>query len=221
LLNVMKLKNLLAVICTVLVAVGMAAAVDGSSLKPPAGASVAIIVFEDMECPACAQAAPLLEQAAKTYNVPLVIHDFPLRMHAWANDASLIARYLDDKYGRSVSAEYRLYIYQYQAQVTKDNLRSYAERFAASKKLELPFMLDPKGEIAAKIKADVDLGTKIGLTETPTILVVSNKDWKHVADHSQLYSIIDQMKKDAGPAPAPTKAPTRSPAKRRPLRSMK
>src|SRR5581483_3930585 len=37
-------------------------AADGSQLKPPKGASVAIHVFEDMECPHCAHAYPLVWQ---------------------------------------------------------------------------------------------------------------------------------------------------------------
>jgi len=36
-------------------------------LKPPKGAQVAIVVFEDLECPDCRRAAPLVEEAAKTY----------------------------------------------------------------------------------------------------------------------------------------------------------
>jgi len=62
-------------------------------LKPPKGAQVAIIVFEDLECPDCARAAPLLEEAAKNYNIPVVRHDYPLAMHPWAHDAAILARY--------------------------------------------------------------------------------------------------------------------------------
>src|SRR2546430_3887655 len=63
------------------------------ALKPPKGAQVAIVVFEDLECPDCARAAPLLEEAARTYNIPVVRHDFPLAMHPWAMDAAILARY--------------------------------------------------------------------------------------------------------------------------------
>ncbi|MFZ0311203.1 MAG: hypothetical protein WAL85_00730, partial [Candidatus Korobacteraceae bacterium] len=45
---------------------------DTSMLKPPRGSKVAIVVFEDLECPQCAKAAPLLHEAAKKYNIPLV-----------------------------------------------------------------------------------------------------------------------------------------------------
>jgi len=57
---------------------------DPAALKPPAGARVAIIEFEDMECPDCANANPLLREAAAKYNIPLIRHDFPLPFHPWS-----------------------------------------------------------------------------------------------------------------------------------------
>ena len=70
----------------------LAAAEDAATaLKPPKGAQVALVVFEDLQCPDCRRAAPLVEQAAKTYKIPVVRHDFPLPMHNWSYDAALIA----------------------------------------------------------------------------------------------------------------------------------
>lgn len=178
-------------------------AVDGSALKPPAGASVALIVFEDLECPACAQASPLLEKAAAAHKVPLVIHDVPLRIHPWAWDAAVIARYIEQKYGRANSDAFRDFIYSQQPQITRDNLRSYAEKFAAEHKILLPFAIDPQGQIAGAIRADMDLGTRVQLYQTPTIFVVSNTNWAQVTDYTgQLYSAIEKMKSEAAPAAA-------------------
>ena len=70
---------------------------DTSVLKPPKGSKVAILVFEDMQCPDCARAAPLLHEAAKKYNIPLVQYDFPLPMHNWSFEAAVNARYFDTK----------------------------------------------------------------------------------------------------------------------------
>src|SRR5580692_12628498 len=47
------------------------------ALRPPKGAQVAIVVFEDLQCPDCRRAAPLVEEAARTYKIPVVRHDFP------------------------------------------------------------------------------------------------------------------------------------------------
>src|SRR5580693_4465716 len=64
---------------------------DPAALKPPPGARVAIIEFEDMECPDCANANPLLREAAAKYNIPWVRHDFPLPMHPWSFQAAVNA----------------------------------------------------------------------------------------------------------------------------------
>src|SRR5262245_32369589 len=95
-------------------------AADGSSLKPPPGARVAIVVFEDLECPDCARAYPLVWDTAKAHNVPVVLHDFPLQMHPWSFDAAVYARYFDTK-SEKLGNDFRGYIYQNQPQITKDN----------------------------------------------------------------------------------------------------
>jgi protein-disulfide isomerase len=72
-------------------------AADGSQLKPPAGARAAIVMFEDLECPDCARAYPVVWEAAKKHNIPVVLHDFPLQQHPWSFDAAVFARYFDSK----------------------------------------------------------------------------------------------------------------------------
>jgi len=56
-------------------------AADASVLKPPPGAKVAIVMFEDLECPDCANAYPLVWEAADAHKIPVVLHDFPLPRH--------------------------------------------------------------------------------------------------------------------------------------------
>ena len=43
---------------------------DTTILRPPAGSKVAIIVFEDLGCPACARAHPLEQQGRRTVSCP-------------------------------------------------------------------------------------------------------------------------------------------------------
>ena len=177
---------------------------DTSMLRPPKGSKVAILVFEDLECPDCARAAPLLHDAAKTYNIPLVQYDFPLPQHPWSFEAAVNARYFDTK-SKKTGDEYRLYIFQNQPFVTKQNLRGYTERFAEERKIVLPFVVDPSGELAAKVKADYQLGQRIPLDHTPTIYVVSDTargtPFVEIVDRTQLYQQIEQVIKEAGPAP--------------------
>src|SRR5471030_1991829 len=65
---------------------------DPSALRPPVGARVAIVEFEDLECPDCARANPLLKEAAGKYKIPWVRHDFPLPFHAWSFNAAVNGR---------------------------------------------------------------------------------------------------------------------------------
>lgn len=191
---------------TVLVGSTLAWGGDTSMLRPPKGSKVAIIVFEDLECPDCARAAPLLHDAAKTYNIPLVQYDFPLPMHPWSFEAAVNARYFDTK-SKQLGDEYRLYIFQYQLGITKQNLRGYTERFADQHKETVPFVVDPSGELAAKVKADYQLGQRIPLDHTPTIYVVSDsvrgQPFIEVVDRTQLYQLIEQVIKESGAATKP------------------
>jgi protein-disulfide isomerase len=187
-------------VLAVAAAVGVSAqdTVD-SVLRPPKGAQVAIVVFEDLQCPMCRRTAPLVEQASKTYKIPVVRHDFPLPMHNWSYQAAIMARYFD-AHSKALGNEFRDYIFENQLEVNPQNLRSYAEKFAAAHKVELPYVIDPNGKLAAQVNADRDLGKAIKLDHTPTVYIVSNrnpsKPYVEVKDNNQLYSTIDAVMKE-------------------------
>jgi protein-disulfide isomerase len=166
-------------------------------LRPPKGAQVAIVVFEDLECPDCRRAAPLVQEASKTYKIPVVRHDFPLPFHKWSFDAAVIARYFDTR-SKQLGNQYRDYMFEHQPEITAENLRAYSEKFAADHKVDLPFVVDPQGKLAAEVTADRDLGKSIHLEHTPTIYVVSSKTqgkpFVEVVDRTQLFQLIDAMK---------------------------
>ena len=113
------------------------------ALKPPKGAQVAIVVFEDLQCPDCRRAAPLVEQAAKTYKIPVVRYDFPLPMHNWSFEAAVIARYFDEQ-SRQMGIDFRDTFLSTNPRSRPPTLRSFAERFAAAHKVDLPFVVDPR-----------------------------------------------------------------------------
>lgn len=206
-------RRFLALAAALLLAGTVAAwAGDTSVLRPPKGSKVAILVFEDLQCPDCARAAPLLHEAAKKYNIPLVQYDFPLPMHNWSTEAAVNARYFDTK-SKKLGDDYRLFIFSNQPQITPQNLRGMTERFAADNKATFPFVVDPSGELLAKVKADYAIGQRVGIEHTPTIYVVSDTTrgtpFVEVVDRTQLYQLIDKVMKDAGPAtPAPKSSAT-------------
>jgi protein-disulfide isomerase len=170
-----------------------------SVLRPPKGAAVALVIFEDLECPDCARAAPLVEEASRTYKIPVVRHDFPLPMHPWAYEAAILARYFDT-HSKAVGNQFRDEVFRHQLEINKDNLRAFAEKFAAAHRIDLPFVVDPQGKLAALVNADKELGQAIGLQHTPTLYVVSNKrsgtPFVEVVDRSQLFQLIDTMLKE-------------------------
>jgi len=170
-----------------------------SVLRPPKGAQVAIVVFEDLQCPQCRRTAPLVEQASKTYKIPVVRHDFPLPMHNWSYQAAVMARFFDT-YSKSLGNDFRDYIFENQLEINPQNLRAYAEKFASVHKVDLPFAIDAGGKLSSLVNADRDLGKAIKLEHTPTVYIVSSrnpsKPYIEVKDTSQLYVTIDAMMKD-------------------------
>src|ERR1700691_4201025 len=169
------------------------------ALRPPKGAQIAIVVFEDLQCPQCRRQAPLVAQAAKTYKIPVVRHDFPLPMHNWSFQAAVIAHYFDSR-SKQLGVDFRDYIFEHQPEIFPTNLQQFAEKFAADHKVDLPFVVDPQGKFAAEVNAERDLGKAIHLDHTPTIYVVSSnpksQSFVEVKDPStQLFQLIDTMKR--------------------------
>ncbi len=179
---------------------------DASSLKPPPGAKVAIVMFEDMECPSCAANYPLVEEAGKAHRVPVVLRDFPLGPnHPWSFEAAVWARFFDTK-SEQTGRDFRAYIFKNQPQITPVNLRQWVEKFANDNHIPLPFAYDPEGKLKAKVQADHDLGVNLGIRQTPTIYVVSNTGAQQVDRIENLSPMIEDMQKKAGPAAPATPA---------------
>ncbi|MFZ0747264.1 MAG: thioredoxin domain-containing protein [Terracidiphilus sp.] len=169
---------------------------DPAALKPPAGSRVAIIEFEDMECPDCANANPLLREASEKYHIPWVRHDFPLPFHAWSFQAAVNARWFDTK-SKKLGDDYRDAVFANQRSIVDlNNLREFTEKFAQQHGVALPFAIDPQGKLAAEVKADYALGQRIGIEHTPTIWVVTNgtnaAPFVEVVDRTKLFQLIDQ-----------------------------
>jgi protein-disulfide isomerase len=168
------------------------------ALRPPKGSQIAIVVFEDLQCPQCRREAPLVAQAGKTYKIPVVRHDFPLPMHNWSYEAAVIAHYFDSR-SRQLGLDFRDYIFEHQPEIFPTNLRQFSEKFAADHKVDLPFVVDPQGKFAAEVNADRELGKSLQLQHTPTIYVVSSKPKGHPfvevkEPSSELFQTIDAMK---------------------------
>jgi protein-disulfide isomerase len=169
------------------------------ALRPPKGAQIALVVFEDLQCPMCGRTAPLLVQASRTYKIPLVQHDFPLPIHNWSFEAAVLARYFDT-HSKEIGNAFRDSVFEHQLEINPQNLRGFADKFAADHKIGLPFVVDPAGKLAGLVRADKELGVSLHIEHTPTIWIVSNKrngkPYVEVTDTKELYVMIDAMKKE-------------------------
>lgn len=176
---------------------------DTSMLVPPPGAKVAIIEWEDLECPACAHAFPFVHMAIDHYHIPLVRYDFLIPGHMWSREAAIYARYLQDKVSPELATQYRREVFASQFKLaSKDDLNRFTQQFFTKNGKQLPFVIDPTGELARQVNADVALGDKLGLHETPTIIVVTPKGWIQVKDVSDLYEAIDKAEAMMANTPA-------------------
>ncbi|MGE5323827.1 MAG: DsbA family protein [Actinomycetota bacterium] len=219
-----RFRNVIAGVLTVLAFASACSAADGSILKTPPGVKVAIAVFEDLECPDCARWYPYYWGIAKSHNVPVVLHDFPLPMHPWSFQAAIFARFFDTK-SQKLGEDFRGYIYKNQPSITKGNLQQWVQKFADDNKVPLPFNIDPDGKLKALVEADRELGRQAGLQHTPTIFVVGHGgppspyiEIQEVSDMNQntamLNQAIDQMEKKAAPVEKARPAHTRATKKR-------
>lgn len=171
---------------------------DTTILRPPAGSKVAIIVFEDMGCPACARAHPIERQVAAQYHVPLVRYDFPLAQHIWTFDGAVFARYLQDKVSAKLADEYRSAVFVSQASISsKEDLQQFSQHWMQQHGQRMPMVLDPDGALAKKVRADFDLGMRLNVEYTPTLVVVTRNNYQVVSgtkdgpnDPTKLDSIV-------------------------------
>ena len=162
---------------------------DTSILKPPAGAQVAIFEFEDLECPACARAFPIVHAAAAQYKVPLVRRDYPWPFHTWSFDAAITARYLQDKVSPQLADEFRRDVFANQSRIaSRDDLVTYTRAWFKSHGQTVPFVIDASGACRNEVESDHALGDRLGVSSTPCIIVVTQTGFVPVA-----YSNIGQL----------------------------
>jgi len=171
---------------------------DRSMLHPPAGSKVAIIVFEDLGCPACAAAHPLELKAAAEYHVPIVRYDYPIPEHIWTFNGAVCARYLQDKIDPKIADRYRSDVFSAQRVInSKDDLIQFTQRWMQQHGVAMPFVMDPGGRLASEVKADYNLGLRLNVTQTPTIIVVTQDTYQIVCGTKELqdpYKLVPVLK---------------------------
>ena len=140
-----------------------------------AGSPVRVIIYEDLQCPDCADFRVMMDQQILPKygdRVEFVHRDFPLAKHAWARRAAIAARFFTEK-DSQLGLEYRRHTMATQAEATADNFKDRLAEFARQHSLKpeeaLAALDNP--HYAELVEKDYQEGVGRGIVHTPTALV--------------------------------------------------
>lgn len=148
---------------------------DDDPVKGDKKAPVTIIEFSDYQCPYCARfytdTLPKLEETyIKTGKAKLIMRDFPLSFHQFAQKASEAAECADDqgKYW-----EYHNKLFDNQQALDIASLKKYAKDLSLDT-AKFDSCLDT-GKYTAEVQKDFQDGQKAGVSGTPSFFVNGNR----------------------------------------------
>jgi protein-disulfide isomerase len=142
--------------------------VAASPVIGPADAPVTLVAFLDIQCPYCARIYPDLEKLLARYprDLRLVIKHFPLRMHAFAEQAAIasLAAARQDKYRELIGL-----LFQHFKTLNQETLAGHAARAG----LDLPAfeaaMQDPR--LKKNVQHDLQLGRQLNVRGVPALFI--------------------------------------------------
>jgi protein-disulfide isomerase len=154
---------------------------DTTILRPPAGVKVALIVFEDLGCPACARAHPFEVEAVKQTHVALLRYDFPIEAHVWTFSGAVCARYVQDTYGPAMAEEFRSAVFKTQNMYSsEEDIHRFLATFLERRGKKMPAVFDPGGKLGKEVTADYELGKRLNVEFTPTVVIVTRNNYQVV-----------------------------------------
>lgn len=197
--------------------------VRGRPARGNPDAKVTVVVYDDFQCPYCAQMHhTLFPDLLKIYGdrVRFIYKDFPLYdVHPWANHAAVDAGCLT---AQSPEAfwDFADYVHFNQAEIKGQN-RKLEEQFAALDKAaveqgrkhnlnldKLQFCVQKQDDAA--VKASVKEGDGLGVEATPT-LFISGLKVESAIPAEELRGFLDNALREAGqPVPVAAPAPAAS-----------
>ena len=136
---------------------------------------VRVIVYEDLQCPDCADFRIMLdEKLLPRYasTVRFEHRDFPLAKHAWARKAAIAARFFEEAQP-GLGLAYRKYAMAHLREITADNFNDRLSQFAKDHAVDpakaVAALSDAR--LAALVEEDYQDGVARGIAHTPTVLV--------------------------------------------------
>lgn len=165
----LRAQNKVAVYLEVPVATRVAVSGANGFVRGAQEAPVTIVEFSDFQCPFCKNATATVKQVMEKYpgKVKLVFRDFPIpTLHPGAPKAHEAARCAGEQ---GKFWEYHDLLFEKSPKLGAEDLSQYAK----------DLKLDPSpfaqclesGKHEAEVKRDVEEGTRLGVTATPTFFI--------------------------------------------------
>jgi protein-disulfide isomerase len=160
------------------------------------GAPVVLVLFSDFQCPYCKEEAKMLRGnilSAYPKQVRVYFKDLPLeQIHPWAKTAALAGRCV---YKQNPAAfwDYHDWVYEHQAEITKENFREKVLEFSKTKEIDvLQFgrCIDTRAA-EPEVEKSVAEARELRVNSTPTLFVNGRRLPSQVA-WPDLRQIIDQ-----------------------------
>jgi protein-disulfide isomerase len=140
----------------------------------PENAPVTISVFEDFQCPDCADASNLLsKQLPEEFGkqVRIVFHDFPLVQHKWAMPAAIAGR-CAFRSGNEKFWDYYRWVFAHQRELNETNFAGKVGEWAKSAKLGDEFgTCVGNRETESEVAAGLADATSLEVQGTPTLFL--------------------------------------------------
>jgi protein-disulfide isomerase len=153
----------------------IAIAADQRLVEGNALSQVRVLIYEDLQCPDCAEFRVMLDKKLLPKyggKVAFEHRDFPLAKHSWARNAAIAARFFQET-SPALAVKYRRYTLANIKATTRVNfnerLAEFAKKNGAGPRKAVAALEDARYQAA--VEADFQDGVARGVAHTPTAFV--------------------------------------------------
>jgi protein-disulfide isomerase len=159
----------------VVLAAMSASAAEQHLMEGAANSPVRVVIYEDLQCPDCADFRTMLDQRLLpryAATVRFEHRDFPLAKHAWARKAAIAARFFEEAQP-GLGIAYRKYALANLRAINVDNFNAVLSEFAQGHGVDPAQAVAALGNetLATLVEKDYQEGVARGIAKTPTVLV--------------------------------------------------
>jgi protein-disulfide isomerase len=175
-MTVMRIRSFALVVLVVVVGFAGSSAAQTKTTRAvgPVTAAVRIDLFSDFQCPACKALHEqtikrVKEEFAQTGKIRLVHHDFPLPQHKYARPAAILAA-AADRLGKYDAVADALF-HQQESWGQSGNVDAVVDSVLTPEERKKLREIAKDPAILANIERDIQLGERMKVGSTPTMIV--------------------------------------------------